>query len=224
MMIKPSKHKGESFRGSNASSTKIVLLIVLLVLIAVGLVGWFVVRYPASSGYVSYEADLPPGFVLSDAEQALVIQGYSVEADYAPGFGQDPYLRTTIPSHSSDVTYLTLSVDEQNDKIDIFAQRRISVPPYVVVQDLHELGREQQGVAEEDVREVLDVVGLPSTGTFTFRDDIDSLDYFIPSTVFYVLIFLHLPVVIILALLVIISKDKEQTPHKQIEPSPRARF
>ncbi len=201
---------------------KIVPLAVLFVLIAVGLVGWFVVRYPATSGYVSYDTDLPLDFDLSDAEQALVSQGYSVEADYAPEFHQDPYLQAAGSSRGDAVTTMYISV-EHNNNVHIHASRVIYVLPYEVVQDLHGLGREQQGLAEEDVREVLDVLGLPSTGTFTFIDDIDSLDYFIPTTVFYVLLFLHLPAVIILAVVVIASKEKERMPHVQTELSPRLR-
>ena len=60
--------------------------------VLLGLIGWFI-RYPATSGYVRYGVDLPQGFVPSDAEQALVSQGYSLDGDYAPEYGPDPHLR-----------------------------------------------------------------------------------------------------------------------------------
>lgn len=69
-----------------------VQLIASVIVVLLGLIGWFI-RYPATSGYVRYDVDLPQSFVLSDAEQALVSQGYSLDGDYAPEYGPDPHRR-----------------------------------------------------------------------------------------------------------------------------------
>jgi hypothetical protein len=193
----------------NLPRKRLVLLTLLMTLIAVGLVGWFGIGYPGKTGYTSYDTDLPGDFDLSDAEQALVGQGYSVEVDHTPEYYEYPYLRTRSPQRDSGVTTVSIYVNEQGNLIEVSAWREVYVTPYEVVQDLSELARENQRVAEEDMRDVLDVVGLPSTGLFTFTDEVDSFDFMLPSLAFYFLLFVHLPAVILLTVATIIWKDKE---------------
>lgn len=192
----------------NLPRKRLVLLTLLLALIAVGLVGWFGIGYPGHIGNTSYSTDLPVDFDLSDAEQALVGQGYSVEVDYTPEYHEYPYLRTEGPPHEGGVTNIYIYVNEHGNLIEVQGSRSVYVTPYEVVQDLNELGRENQRVAEEDIRDVLDVVGLPSTGLFTFNEEIDSLDFMLPSLAFYFLLFMHLPAVILLTVATVIWKDK----------------
>ncbi len=201
----------------NLPKTRLVLLTLLVALIAVGLVGWFGVGYPGVTGYTSYETALPVGFDLSDAEQALVGRSYWVEVDYPPEPYLNPSLNTKGSPRNNGVTYVSIWVDEQSNLIEVYGRREVYVTPYEVLQDLHELGRENQRVAEGDVRDVLDVVGLPSTGEFTFSDDIDSLDYLLPSMEAYFLLFIHLPAVILLTVATLFLKGTEGAPLRRTD-------
>jgi hypothetical protein len=185
-----------------------MLLATLLFLIG-GLVAW-IIPYPAYAGAVGYETDLPAGYDLGDAREALLNQGYSVETIYTPEYNQYPYLLTKGSRDADGVTVLRITVYEAGDRVDIKAHRDVSIPPHGVFQDLHELSKEQQVIAEEDLREVLNVVGLPSSGTFRFIDEIDSLDFFLPTTVFYALVFVHFPVTVLMAILTVVLEVLER--------------
>ncbi|MEE9116170.1 MAG: hypothetical protein V3U09_04655 [Thermoplasmata archaeon] len=190
----------------------VVYLLVLVLLIGVGFIGWFVIRYPATTGYTQYETDIPAGFDLADARQALVSAGYSVETYYEAPFSYDTRIWITDSSDTHGDTIVGLFVEEHNDIIDISATREIYILPYEIFRDLHEVSREQHEIAVEDVREILDVVEIPATGMFEFRDEVDSLDYFIPTSVFFGLVFGHLPLVILMAVLIVFHSKQENAP------------
>ncbi len=194
----------------NWHNRQIAPLILTIAVIIAGFLGWFVIKYPAHCGYVSYEVHRQFDFSLYDAEQALVSQGYSVKVDHAPtDYHEWPYLETNDFSPNGDMTSIWIYV-EYYYSIYITAHRKISIPPYAVIGDLHELSREHQQIAEGDVRDVLDIVGVPSTGTFTFSDDIDSLDFFMPTTVFYIFPLIFFPTLGLSILALILSNPRRQ--------------
>jgi hypothetical protein len=194
-------------------------LTVVVIVVLLGLVGWFI-RYPATSGYTYYDVDLPQGFELSVAEQALVSEGYSVEANYAPEYGQDPYLRTTGSRNSEGHTILIIHLEERDDNVNVFATRKILIRPFEVMQDLHAFARIQHKVTEEDIRNLLETVSLPSDGTFTFVEEVDSLDYMIPTTAFYFLLFVHFPGVVIMVVLMVVFREYKRIYQQSQEPPP----
>jgi hypothetical protein len=189
----------------------VVYLLFLVLLIGVGFIGWFVIKYPAQTGGTWYDTDIPPGFDVADAELALTSAGYSVERYHDSIFRNDQYLWIVDSSDKNGVTEVSIFVEEWHDSIQVSASRQIYIPPYGVFTDRQELSREQREIAIEDAREILDIVGIPSTGTFTDYGA-DSLDYFVPFSVLYLLVFGHFPLMVIFAVSIVNESERKNDP------------
>lgn len=188
----------------------VVYMLFLILLIGAGFIGWFVIKYPASTGYTQYETRIPAGFDFHEAERALISSGYSVESYYDTTFYEDSYLWITDPSDAN--VDVSLMVEERYDRIEITARRDVYILPYEVFSDLDAVSVEQHEIAVEDMREVMAVIGLPSTGEFTHMNESDSLDYFIPTSALYVLVFGHLPLMILTAVTIVNERNKDDAP------------
>jgi hypothetical protein len=191
----------------NISTTNIIVIALLIILIVIFCLVSFVMKYPASAGYLNYEADFQQDLNASEIEGRLENNGDKYELEYSYS-RNDPY---AIQVHSSDddgVTQIRLYLDDPEDKVQIAAYREFGIPMYAIFQDLHVLGREQHVIAEKDVDKVLNTLELPLNGTYSYRDDIDSLDYIIPSTVFYVVIILF-PIIIACLIIVLVLSNQE---------------
>lgn len=190
----------------------VVCILVLILLMGAGIMGWFVIRYPATTGHTQYTRDVPTDFNFADAKQALVSAGYSVEAYYDVTYYEHSYLRIT------GSTNVKIMVDEAFDRIDITATRVIYILPYEVFRDLDEVSVEQHEIAVRDIREILYIIDVRPIGTFTHVNERDSLDYFIPTSAFYVLVSGHLPLMVVLAVLIVKESKKGDAPFLGQEP------
>jgi hypothetical protein len=190
----------------------VVYILILILMIGAMFIGLFVMKYPATTGHTQYEMRNPASFNFYEAERALRSAGFSVDADYDATHYEDSYMHITGSSDANGDVDVWLMAIERYDRLEITATKHIYIPPYGVFQDLDELSAEQHKIAANDIREVLATIGVTPTGTFTHVTEIDSLDYFIPTSAFYVIVFCQLPVIIVLTVLIVKEYKRGDAP------------
>ncbi len=196
--------------------SKIIIVSVTIVLLGVmNYFVWFDFLYPAEVGHVDYETRLPEDFNITQAGQRLEEKGYLCELEI-----DQIHYSSLIFSDIPDLKrYFNLFIDEESNVIHINAYE--DVPHHLseyVFQDLMEIESHYQDHAEREIRNIIIILDLPDDGTFSYRDKIDDDDYSIPSTIFYINIYINLLVIVVLISFIIFYR-KKQIPQQPDEPS-----
>lgn len=192
---------------------KIIGIVILLLLILVDFFILFAFSFPAKAGFVEYETNIPQDFDIEQAQEILEQEGYICELEQ----GQIPHLLITRAGGGLP-THFNLLVDEENDIIHIDAHNDIRMHSFEVILIQMENERSWQEHSEGLMGNIISELDLPNNGTYSYRNEIDSSDYSVPFTVFYITMFVSVLIVVGVVFFSMILVNKSQTPPSQDEP------